>query len=396
MRKNATINRNVPNLRFSGFHNFWKKNKLESLCSKIGSGKTPRGGENVYQKSGIPFIRSQNVVNDSLVLDDTYISNEIHLSMKGSKVLSNDILLNITGASLGRSCVVPKEFKEGNVNQHVSIIRVVKDNPHFLQSVLSSDIGQKLILKEQTGSGREGLNFESIKKFKIYLPEIEEQNKIASFLTLLNTRIDTQSKIIDNLESQKKGFAQQLFSRQFRFKKDNGNDYPKWEKKKLQEALSYIQPTKYLVTHTEYDDSYDTPVLTAGKSFLLGYTDDKEGIFKEKLPIIIFDDFTTAFKYVDFPFKAKSSAMKMLIKADSQVNIKFVYEVMKTIKFPLGEHKRYWISEYQHIRIPYPCEKEQTKIANFLSALDQKINIEKELLIKYKEQKAYFLQNLFI
>jgi type I restriction enzyme S subunit len=94
-----------------------------------------------------------------------------------------------------------------------------------------------------------------------------------------------------------------------RFKEFGGE----WEEKKLKDCLDYLQPTKYLVSSTTYDDKYKTPVLTAGKTFILGFTDETNGIFKDNLPVIIFDDFTTATKFVDFPFKAKSSAMKILL-----------------------------------------------------------------------------------
>jgi type I restriction enzyme S subunit len=97
-----------------------------------------------------------------------------------------------------------------------------------------------------------------------------------------------------------------------------------WRKIKLGDALNYVQPTQYIVKSTDYNDSYDVPVLTPGKSFLLGYTDEKDGVFND-IPTIIFDDFTTAFKYVDFPFKVKSSAMKMLLPSSDEYDIKFHY-----------------------------------------------------------------------
>src|SRR5690554_679255 len=121
----------IPELRFSEFKDKWVEKRLGSLSSKIGSGKTPRGGDKVYQTEGIPFIRSQNVFDNGLYLDETHIPEEVHKEMKGSKVLPNDILLNITGGSIGRSCVVPEYLKEGNVNQHVSIIRLKNGNPLF-------------------------------------------------------------------------------------------------------------------------------------------------------------------------------------------------------------------------------------------------------------------------
>ena len=138
---------NVPVLRFPEFEGDWKFSKLNQHITKIGSGVTPRGGAEVYQSSGVPLIRSQNVRNDSLDLTDVaYISDEINNTMKGSAVQPLDVLLNITGASIGRSCVVPADFQIGNVNQHVCIIRLKSDtSPNFLQSFLVSYRGQKLV-----------------------------------------------------------------------------------------------------------------------------------------------------------------------------------------------------------------------------------------------------------
>lgn len=125
------------------------------------------------------------------------------------------------------------------------------------------------------------------------------------------------------------------------------------ENKKLNEALDYEQPTKYIVETTDYDDSFETPVLTAGKSFLLGYTNDKTGIFKN-VPAIIFDDFTTSFHYVDFPFKVKSSAMKILTPKEDYVDLKYVYLQMKRVRIDTQLHKRYWISKFSNKQIPFP------------------------------------------
>ena len=123
----------------------------------------------------------------------------------------------------------------------------------------------------------------------------------------------------------------------------------------LGEVLEYEQPTKYIVNSVDYDNSYDTPVLTAGKSFILGYTNEKEGIFSSnKLPVIIFDDFTTATKLVEFPFKVKSSAMKILHANQKLADLKFVFYIMQDIKFNSSTHKRYWISEYSKIKTPLP------------------------------------------
>ena len=160
----------------------------------------------------------------------------------------------------------------------------------------------------------------------------------------------------------------------------------KWETVRLGDVLEYEQPTKYIVESTDYEDSYETPVLTAGQTFILGYTDETENIFTD-FPVIIFDDFTTAIKYVDFPFKVKSSAMKIL-KPTKKGNIKYLFYYMSTIKTDTQLHKRYWISKYSNIEIPLPPLETQQKIADVLDRAGalikkRKAQIEKlDLLIK--------------
>ncbi len=162
----------------------------------------------------------------------------------------------------------------------------------------------------------------------------------------------------------------------------------KWEVVKLGDILLYEQPTKYIVSNDTYDNSFSIPVLTAGKSFILGYTDEDENIFT-KTPVIIFDDFTTSIKFVDFPFKVKSSAMKILNPTD-KINIKYIYYLMTTIKSDTGLHKRYWISKYANIEIPLPSLETQKKIADELDKITsliekRKTQIEKlDLLVKAK------------
>jgi type I restriction enzyme S subunit len=159
----------------------------------------------------------------------------------------------------------------------------------------------------------------------------------------------------------------------------------------LGEVLEYEQPTKYIVDDTNYDDEFDIPVLTAGKSFLLGYTNETHNVFSN-VPVIIFDDFTTAFKYVDFPFKVKSSAMKIL-KANKEVaDIRFLYYRMMKTGIDTELHKRYWISKYSKVKIPLPPLDQQKKIAAILDAADAYRQKTKALLKKYDE----LTQSLFL
>lgn len=151
------------------------------------------------------------------------------------------------------------------------------------------------------------------------------------------------------------------------------------EYRPLGELLGYEQPTKYLVSSKDYDDSYPTPVLTAGKTFILGYTNEAEGIYpaSKEEPVIIFDDFTTAFKWVEFPFKAKSSAMKMLtLKSGTDSLFKYVYYAMQCIVYNSSDHARQWISKYSNIEVPVPPLEIQEAIVEIL---DKFTNLEAEL-----------------
>src|SRR5699024_5340882 len=230
---------NIPELRFPEFSGEWEEKKLKEITTKIGSGKTPRGGSSVYKKEGIPFLRSQNVQFGALKLDDlVFIDDETDEGMKNSRSYFGDVLLNITGASIGRACMNTLKNTHSNLNQHVSIIRLDSQNsPYFIEQFLISTKGQRSIFRAQSGGSREGLNFAEIGKLKIKLPRIDEQEKIGSFFSKVDRLIDLEEKKLELLEEQKKGYMQKIFSQELRFKDENGNDYPEWEERKLGELL---------------------------------------------------------------------------------------------------------------------------------------------------------------
>lgn len=159
----------------------------------------------------------------------------------------------------------------------------------------------------------------------------------------------------------------------------------------LGELLNYEQPTPYIVGSTEYDNSYKTPVLTAGKSFILGYTNEENGIYNS-LPVIIFDDFTTASRYVNFPFKVKSSAMKILTPNKELVLPKYIYYRMQVIQFDHSTHKRYWIQQYSKIKITIPSLPEQERIVSRIEELFSQLDAGVETLKKTKAQLAVYRQ----
>ena len=174
----------------------WTWVKLADLCIKLGAGSTPLGGRRIYESSGVKFLRSQNVWDNGLHLDDVaFIPAAIHKEMAGTHVEPGDILLNITGASIGRSAVVPDDFDEANVSQHVSIVRLVnKDLRRYLHLHIISPDFQKHIMDVQVGVSREGLSMARLKEFAVPLPPLAEQHRIVA-------KVEELLKLCDELES---------------------------------------------------------------------------------------------------------------------------------------------------------------------------------------------------
>ncbi|MCX6754269.1 MAG: restriction endonuclease subunit S [Candidatus Nomurabacteria bacterium] len=167
-----------------------------------------------------------------------------------------------------------------------------------------------------------------------------------------------------------------------------------WEIKKIKEVLSFEQPGNYIVESTAYTPTGKTPVLTANKSFILGYTDEDFGIYT-KTPAIIFDDFTTDSKYVDFNFKIKSSAIKILKTIDDATDLKFIYEMIKSSNFQVENHKRHYISQYQEQSIIIPLLTEQKNIANILSSVDIEIQKIDSIILQTEKLKKALMFVLF-
>ena len=207
----------LPRLRFPEFRSApeWEERELGTMTNRVGSGITPLGGEKNYKSTGRPFIRSQNVGWGELLLDDVaFIDDETHSTFDSTAIFESDVLLNITGASIGRSAIADARIVGGNVNQHVCIIRLKPGelNPILLNQFLISERGQKQIDSFQAGGNRQGLNFGQIRSFSIPIPPIEmEQQRIADCLSTLDAQIAAENNKFAALKTHKRGLMQQLF-----------------------------------------------------------------------------------------------------------------------------------------------------------------------------------------
>lgn len=402
---------NVPNLRFPEFTGEWKKCIIGELTTKVGSGVTPRGGEAVYKSEGHPFVRSQNIGLGHLILDDiAYIDEDTHQRQKNTELQLDDVLLNITGASIGRSALVNQQIVGGNVNQHVCIIRANKKLiPSFLCNFLLSQYGQKQIESFQAGGNRQGLNFEQIKSIKIGLPSVEEQKKIADLLLLIEQRITTQNKIIEKYESLIQAICDTLIE----------SGQPKVE-------LSFNdfgEPYSGLSGKSAEDFGKGWPYITYMNVYqnqIIDITD--VGLVKinetEQQSVVRYGDilFTLSSETPDevgmgavylgdiYPLYLNSFCFGVHITDESKIYPPFLAYYISTKSFrkavfPLAQGStRFNLqkSDFMKKKFLFPTVEEQNKIYSVLKAYSDKLSIEKNIANLLCEQKSYLLRQLFI
>jgi len=377
---------NTPALRFPGFAEEWEEKTLGEVFKTYSGGTPDTTKKKAYYGGTIPFIRSAEINKEETEL---FLTQEGLEKSSAKLVNKGDLLVALYGANSGDSAIAKIN---GAINQAVLCLQSENSNV-FVQNFLQHN--RELITQKYLQGGQGNLSGEIIKSIRVPFPSSKEQQKIADCLSSLDELITAAVERLEGLQQHKKGLLQRLFpcegsnTPELRFAGFTGA----WEEKTLGEVLSYIQPTPYIVDSTVYD-SAGIPVLTAGKTFVLGYTDEADGIFTN-LPTIIFDDFTTESRYINFPFKVKSSAIKMLTLKDDNNDLYFLYSLMSTIDFTVGAHKRYWISEFQNLIVSIPSLPEQQKIASCLSSLDTLIEAQQERITLLKTHKKGLLQQLF-
>ena len=240
------------------------------------------------------------------------------------------------------------------------------------------------MIRRASGSTFLEISSSQLSSIHFRLPDIREQRKIGLFLSLIDERIETQSKIIEEQETLLKSLRHRIFSK---IQAENQCTFG--------DVLCYEQPNKYLVTDTDYtDDCSKIPVLTANKAFILGYTLENFGIY-DKGPCIILDDFTLDCKYVDFCFKVKSSAIKIL-RAKTETDLRYIFEYIRFLELNTSEHKRHYIAEIEPMSILLPSKEEADRIARLFASFDERLEVARNELKILVSQKSYMLQKMFI
>ena len=319
----------------------------------------------------------------------SHIPNSIIPATK--KIKYGDILFAGSGETndeIGKSAVYLLR-EDGFASGDTIIFSPKNANSLFLAHFLNVGIARKKLRELGQGQSVVHIYKSDIENLEFCLPSEMEQNRIVSVIETWDSAIEKLGEKIEIKKRIKKGLMRELLTGKTRLPGFSGE----WETKEIGELLDYERPDKYIVKETNYDNAHKTPVLTANKSFILGYTNETSGIYKN-LPAIIFDDFTVDNKFVDFPFKIKSSAIKILKQKSDKVNIWFVFERMQLINFAVGQHKRNYISEYQYFAVDMPDIQEQNAIAKILiTANDEIVGLERKLSF-LKDQKKFLLNNL--
>jgi len=368
----------------------WNVVSLNDVCIKIQDGThfSPKPGGNDYY-----YITSKNIAIGHLDLSDVSRIDALqHRNIyKRCDVKVGDLLLTKDGVNTGNAAMndLDEEFSllssVAMLRFHISIY-----HPQYFMYQILSDLGQNRIRGLMSGNAITRLTLEKIRLLRFPSPtSLDEQRCISGLLSDIDSLITSLEKLIGKKKLIKQGAMQELLTGKKRLPGFSG----KWETKTIDDIFSYERPDKYIHWDTDLENIGSVPVLTANKSFILGYAKCADGICSN-LPAIIFDDFTTDSKFVSFPFKVKSSAIKILRTKHRADDLRFIHGLMKLIKFSLGGHKRYYLSEYRHLEVIMPSSEEQKAISDVLESMDSEIKALTQQLSKYRLIKEGMMQEL--
>ena len=378
----------------------WKK--LGEVCIHLRTGLNPRNNFKLNTDDARNYYVTVRELRGTEIV---YTEKTDRVNDEGLKLINNrsqlkkdDILFSATG-TIGKTALITEEPKDWNIKEGVYALTIDKTLvlPKFFLRYIQSKHAIDWILQRAMGSTVVSIPMKELNKLPIPVPPLSVQSRIVEILDKFTS---LEAELEAELELRKKQYAyyrEQLLNFSYTPPSEFNVVY-----KKLGEVADYEQPTAYLVKDTKYKEDYPTPVLTAGKTFILGYTNETEGIYEaSKHPTIIFDDFTTALRWVDFDFKAKSSAMKMITSKDENVCLlKYIYYWLCTVpsEVVVGDHKRQWISNYANKDFPLPPLSEQARIVEILDKFDALTNSITEglpLEIKLrKQQYEYYREQL--
>ncbi|WP_283579611.1 restriction endonuclease subunit S [Ligilactobacillus aviarius] len=382
--------RKTPILRFKGFTDDWEQRKLGDISEKRIEKNNSLSIDNILSNSAIYGIVKQNQYFDKTIANNIQNYYIVH---------TNDFIYNpriSNNAPFGP--ISRNKLAESGVMSPLYLVFYFskKSLSDFFEIYFKSSKWHNFMYMHGNSGARSdrfAIKDNEFFKMRVKIPHNKSEiDKIYRLNILLNSLITLYEKKKQLLTQLKQGIVNFLITKngqkpQLRFSGFNNN----WESKSFEKLLNYEQPTKYIVKKADYI-SQGTPVLTANKSFVLGYTNETN--VYQNIPAIIFDDFTLESKYVDFPFMVKSSAIKILTSKNS--NLFFIYQLLNNQRFVQEGHSRHYISVVQKKKVLVPSIQEQNKISDLIKQLEDNIELNSNTIVLLKKLKEFLLQNMFL
>jgi type I restriction enzyme S subunit len=389
--------KNIPSLRFNDYKGEWESKTLKEICEKIQDGNYgadyPKSSE-FFQK-GIPFLTSKTIGQDGTILEEKidYISIVKHNQLKKAHLKLNDILFTNRGSNVGSVGLVNERIANGNIGPQITLLRCNNKIYYlFLKEIMSSNIIQKQVKSQNSGSAMNFFGIGETSKFRIPITSIEEQTKIATFLTTVDEKLQALKQKKTLLNQYKKGVMNKIFSQEIRFKDDDGNNYQDWEKKKLGAVANKKSSN---ISANKIEDNFGDYIIYGASGIL-----KKVDFYKEE------DDYISIIKdgagvgrllYC----KGQSSVLGTMeiIRPNEQIDTYYLFCLLSNIdfvKYVTGSTiPHIYFKDYSSEICGIPCLEEQTKIANFLSAIDEKIKYCQEQIVNTEVWKKGLLQQMF-
>jgi len=401
---------NTPKLRFKEFTDGWQEKKLGDSGVKVidgDRGANYPNGNDFSDFGHCLFLNAKNVTDSGFsFLETSFITAQKDTKMRKGKLEESDLVLTTRG-TVGNVAFFNETipYRNMRVNSGMVILRSEpeKVDPNYLYLLSNSPVFINQIKKISFGSAQPQLTVKDIQKLKLPIPNIKEQQKIADFLTEIDDKIGKLDENKKAFEKYKKGIMQAIFSQKIRFKKQNGKlagrslgeggDFPDWEEKKFDDIFASVPTKPYQILNNQFESTGSYPVVDQGQQKIAGYINDSKKVFTN-LPVVVFGDHTTFLKYIDFKFVVGADGTKLL-KSKNKDDLSFLFYALEFHKIKPEGYKRHY-SILRTLEFLMPELREQQKIAEFLTSLDNKVNLINNQLEQAKLFKKSLLQKMFV
>jgi type I restriction enzyme S subunit len=410
----------VPALRFKEFEGEWDKMNLSNVCAKIQDGNYggsyPKSEE--FVKEGIPFLTSKALGGDGILKEDKidFLPLKKHQELKKAHLKLNDVLFTNRGSNVGSIGFTDERISHGNIGPQLTLLRsdlnIIK--PHFLFQIMTSNVIKKQVSSQDSGSAMNFFGIGATSKFKFNIPTLPEQQKIASFLSAVDEKIQQLTKKKALLVDYKKGGLQQLFSGQLRFKDENGKDYPDWEEKRLGEVATFLKgkgiskadlSNEGVLECIRYGELYTVYGETIIEVFSRTNVSEKELILSVKDDVIIPASGETQIDIATASCVRKSNVAlggDLNIIRSANDGVFLAYYLNSALKFDIARLSQgvsvvhLYSSQLKTLKIGVPKIEEQQKIATYLSRIDTKIESVNNQITQTQTFKKGLLQRMFV